>query len=157
VLYVDTSSLLKLLLPEPESAAVQVALATEDVAVVSVLTELEADVQLRADRLAGRLTRMQYRRLVERLAALTTQPPFDLRTLPGSLFQTALRQHRTRETPHVRAVDRLHLAAMEELGVRRLMTHDAAQAAAAGAIGYEVVSPGRGKSTYPPPRVPARP
>lgn len=117
--YVDTSSLLKLLLPEPESAAVQVALVREDIAVVSVLAELEAEIQLRADRLAGLLTKMQYRRLVERLATLTTQQPFDLRTLPGSVFQTALRQHRTRQTPHVRAMDRLHLAAMEELGVRR--------------------------------------
>ncbi len=42
--YIDTSSLLKLLIPEPESAAVQAAVAAEDVVLVSVLTELEAAV-----------------------------------------------------------------------------------------------------------------
>jgi len=31
---------------------------------------------------------------------------------------------------------------MEELGVRRLMTHDGTQAEAARELGYEVVTPG---------------
>ena len=37
------------------------------------------------------------------------------------------------------SLDRLHLAAMEDLGVRRLMTADEAQAAAAKALGFEVL------------------
>jgi predicted nucleic acid-binding protein len=151
VLYIDTSSLLKLLIPEPESAAVQAAVAAEDVVLLSVLTELEAEVQFRAGRLGGRLSRIQYRRLSERLAALKMREPFEPRSLPGSAFQTALRQHRTHATVHVRTTDRLHLAAMEELAVRRLMTHDVVQATAAQAMGYEVLSPGTG-SRRPTPR-----
>jgi hypothetical protein len=37
----------------------------------------------------------------------------------------------------------LHLAAMEELGLKRLMTHDVRQAQAAAEAGFEVVRPGR--------------
>jgi uncharacterized protein with PIN domain len=44
---------------------------------------------------------------------------------------------------HCRTLDRLHLAAMEELDVRRLMTTDAAEADGARALGFEVVHPGR--------------
>jgi predicted nucleic acid-binding protein len=143
VLYIDTSSFLKLLLPERETAAVQAAVAAEDVVVLSALTELEAEVQLRAARLSGVLTIGQYRRLSGRLLTLKEQEPFTARSLPGALFETALRQHRDRERAHVRTLDRLHLAAMEELGLRRLMSHDVAQADAARARGHEVVSPGR--------------
>ena len=45
------------------------------------------------------------------------------------------------ESAHIRTVDRLHLAAMQELEVSRLMTHDLALAQAARALGYEVLSP----------------
>jgi predicted nucleic acid-binding protein len=47
--------------------------------------------------------------------------------------KTALEQHEA-ATAHGRSLDRLHLAAMEELGVRRLMTHDARQAEAARVV-----------------------
>ena len=135
--------MLKLLLPEPESPAVQAAVALEDRVVVSTLVELEAEVQLRAAWLGGRFTRTRYRGLTERLRLLRRRDPFTLRPLPGTLFQTAFRQHRERQGPHVRTLDRLHLAAMEELGLRRLMTHDTPQAEAARAVGYAVLSPGR--------------
>ena len=69
--------------------------------------------------------------------------PFRFRPLAGSLFQTALRQNREARRVHCRTLDRLHLAAMEELGLRRLMTTDTAEAAGAKALGLEVVSPGR--------------
>ena len=55
MIYVDSSCLLKLLLEEPESEAVRQAVAAEDDAVVSVLVELEARVQLRAGWPGGRL------------------------------------------------------------------------------------------------------
>lgn len=135
--------MLKILLPEPESQAVQAAVAGEDVVVLSILAELEAEVQLHAAWLGGTVTRIQYRRLTTRLRVLPQRQPFEVRQLPGRVFSTALRQHRERERPHARTVDRLHLAAMEELGVRRLMTHDRAQAEAARAVGYAVVTPGR--------------
>jgi uncharacterized protein with PIN domain len=81
VFYIDTSSLLKLLIPEPESAAVQAAVAVEDVVLVSVLTELEAEVQFRSGRLGGHFRRIQYRWLSERLAALKMREPFEPRRL----------------------------------------------------------------------------
>ena len=43
---------------------------------------------------------------------------------------------------HCRSLDRLHLAAMEELGIKRLMTHDFRQAEAAREMGIDVVMPG---------------
>jgi hypothetical protein len=135
--------LLKLLLPEPESPAVQAAVAAEDRVVLSTLVELETEVQLRAAWLDGRFTRSRYRALTERLRLLSQQDPFIVRPLPGTIFQTALRQHRERPGPHVRTLDRLHLAAMEELGLHRLMTHDVPQAEAARVLGYAVLSPGR--------------
>lgn len=48
MLYIDTSSLLKLLLPEPDSPAVQAAVSVEGQVVLSTLVELEAEVQLHA-------------------------------------------------------------------------------------------------------------
>jgi predicted nucleic acid-binding protein len=128
-------------LPEPESPAVQAAVTVEDRVVVSTLVELEAEVQLRAAWLGGRFTRTRYRRLSERLRLLGQRDPFTVQPLPGTVFQTALRQHRARLEPHVRTLDRLHLAAMEELGLRRLMTHDTQQAEAAKAVGFEVMIP----------------
>jgi predicted nucleic acid-binding protein len=141
MLYLDTSSLLKLLLPEPESVAVQEALAAEEAGGVSALAEVEAEVQFRAGWLGGEFTRPQYRRLAAGLRALRNKEPFVFRSLPGTLFRTALQQLRASERPHVRTLDRLHLAAMEELGLRCLMTHDRVQAEAAAALGYEAVSP----------------
>ena len=56
-------------------------MAVEDVVRVSVLTELEAEVQFRSGRRGGRLSRIQYRRLSERLAALKMREPFEPRRL----------------------------------------------------------------------------
>ena len=141
MLYRETSSLLKLLLPERESVRVQEAMAAEDLVLVSSLAELEAEVQLRAGWLGGNFTRAQYHRLAERLRALQNQEPFQFRSLPGTLFQRALQQHRAAPRLHVRTLDRLHLAAMQELDVQRLMTHDQAQALAARSLGYQVLTP----------------
>jgi len=143
VIYLDTSCLLKLLLEEPESEAVRLAVAREAEVVISALTELETTVQLRAGWLAGEYREGRYRAYFNRLNAFRETDPFRFRPLAGSLFQTALRQDRAARRIHCRTLDRLHLAAMEELGLRRLMTNDAAEAAGAKALGFEVVSPGR--------------
>ncbi len=42
---------------------------------------------------------------------------------------------------HCRTLDRLHLAVMEMLGLRRILTNDAAQGRAAVVLGYEVLTP----------------
>jgi predicted nucleic acid-binding protein len=142
VIYLDTSCLLKLLLEEPESEAVRRAVAREAEVIVSALTELETTVQLRAAWLAGEYRERRYHAYVRQLSVFRDTDPFRFRPLAGSVFQTAMRQDREARRIHCRTLDRLHLAAMEDLGLRRLMTHDAAQAAGAKALGFEVVSPG---------------
>jgi predicted nucleic acid-binding protein len=143
VIYLDTSCLLKLLLEEPESEAVRLAVARESEVIVSALAELETAVQLRAGWLAGEYRERRYRAYVRQLNAFRDVDPFRFRPLVGSLFQTALRQDRNTGRVHCRTLDRLHLAAMEDLGLRRLMTGDTAQAAGAQALGFDVVSPTR--------------
>ena len=143
MIYLDASCLLKLLLEEPESEAVRRAVTRESEVIVSTLTELETAVQLRAGWLAGEYRERQYRAYVGRLNAFRETEPFRFRPLSGSLFQTAVRQNREARRVHCRTLDRLHLAAMEELGLRRLMTTDIAEAAGAKALGFEVVNPGQ--------------
>ena len=142
MIYLDSSCLLKLLLTEPESEAVRQAVAREDEVVVSALTELETSVQLRAGRLGAAFGERRYRLYLDRLEKFREVDPFRFSLLPGTVFQTALRQQRGARRPHCRSLDRLHLAAMEELGLRRLMTNDAAQAAGAMGLGFDVVRPG---------------
>ena len=62
--YIDSSSLLKTLWEEPESRAVREAIAGEEHIVVSTLTELEVEVQLRAKWLAGATTKARYEFIV---------------------------------------------------------------------------------------------
>jgi len=142
MIYLDSSSLLKLLWNEPESSAVIDAIAAETEVVVSELAAMETSVQLKAAYLGGDYTLPRWRRLEAQFAALRNQPPYEFRTLPGAVFQTALRQHRRSGDVHCRTLDRLHLAAMEELKVSRLMTHDEGQSKAAVEAGFEVVRPG---------------
>ncbi len=94
MIYLDTSCLLKLMLEEPESEAVRMAVARESEVIVSALTELEATVQLRAGWRAGEYRERRYRAYVGRLNSFRDTDPFRFRPLAGSLFQTALRQDR---------------------------------------------------------------
>jgi predicted nucleic acid-binding protein len=143
MVYLDTSCLLKLLLLEPESPAVRAAVGSEGEVVVSTLTRLEAEVQLKSGHLGGRYRASRWRAYTNGLSSLLAMAPFHLRPLAGSVFETALRQHQKANKVRCRSLDRLHLAAMEELGLRHLMTHDDAQAAAARAAGFSVSHPGR--------------
>ena len=142
MIYLDSSCLLKLLLSEPESEAVRQTVAREGDVVVSALTELETIVQLRAGRSGGVFGERRYRAYVGQLEKFREVDPFRFLPLPGTVFQTALRQQRSPRRPHCRSLDRLHLAAMEELGLHRLMTNDTAQAAGARGLGFEVLRPG---------------
>ncbi len=140
-MYIDSSSLLKTLWDEPESHEVRHAIAGEHRVVVSTLAELETEVQLRAKWLGGASTKARYHAYRARLASFRDTAPFEFRDLPGAVFRRAIAQHESSKR-HCRSLDRLHLAAMDELGLRRLLTNDAKQAATAQALGYEVVSPG---------------
>jgi predicted nucleic acid-binding protein len=141
MIYIDTSSFLKLFLVEPESESVEEALPGYDAVFVSNLTELEARVQLRAFVYGGRFTRGFETRVLRDMSLLVMEKPLLRVELRGPIFTTAINQHE-KATAHCRSLDCLHLAAMEEIGVRRLMTHDSRQAEAAVALGYKVVSPG---------------
>jgi len=143
VLHIGSSALLKLLWHEPESEAVRDRVASEDIVIVSSLAELETHVQLTAAWLAGRYGKARWERFRAKLAEFRATDPFRFRPLPGSVFETALRQHLGAGRILARTLDRLHLAAMTELDVARLMTHDVAQARAARALGFEVVTPGQ--------------
>lgn len=140
MVYIDSSSLLKTLWEEPESQAVREIVAGEAHVVVSALTELETEVQLRARWLGGATTKPRYAAYRARLSSFRSTAPFEFRDLPGTVFRQAILQHLSGKA-HCRSLDRLHLSAMNELGVRRLLTNDAKQAAAARALGYEVVQP----------------
>jgi predicted nucleic acid-binding protein len=141
MLYMDSSSFLKLFLLEPESAAVHEAVESEDEIVISTLTQLETETQLRAALLGGRLTNARYRKVHADYEEAVTMSPFFLRGLPGSIFTTALRIHRDHPDLHCRSLDRLQMAVMDELGIKRLMCHDIRLCKAAITLGYEVVTP----------------
>jgi predicted nucleic acid-binding protein len=87
----------------------------------------------------------QWRQYQAKLAALRNVDPFYFRHLPAAVFSSALRPHRHARASYCRTLDRLHLAAMEELKLRRLMTLDHTQGAAATALGYDVMCPGMSK------------
>ena len=144
-LYIDSSSLLKTLWREPESAAVRDAVAAEARVVVSSLTELETEVQLRAQWLGGACTKKRYDEYRAKLGSFKSLEPFVFGELPGGVFRRAIQQHVSESKSHCRSLDRLHLAAMGELGVRRLLTNDHKQAATARSFGYEVLLPGPGE------------
>jgi predicted nucleic acid-binding protein len=134
---------MKMFRNEPDSSKVAQAIEGEALVVVSSLVELEVLTQFKAVFLGGGLTRPNWRRLEAQFSILRNQPPYEFRNLPLAILQTALRQHRNSGEKHCRTLDRLHLAAMEELDISRLMTHDQRQAAAAIEAGFEVISPGR--------------
>lgn len=141
MIYLDTSCLLKLLREEPDSPSVRAAVAEEDTVLVSTLAELEAEIQLKAEACGGEIRKSQWRHFQAKLTGMRNIDPFQFRGLPGGVFTSALRQHRHPQAIYCRALDRLHLAAMEELKVRRLMTLDEKQAAAARGLGIRVVRP----------------
>ncbi len=137
-LYIDTSCLLKLLFPEPESGAVALRVGEEDKVVVSSLTQVEAMQQIFARRAAGKITATQHRKVRVAFEALLAEAPFRIERLGGVLWDVSLVQMGLAKES-CRTLDRLHLAAMEVLGVRRLYTHDRRQAVAAQELGFEVV------------------
>jgi len=141
--YVDTSCLLKLLVFERESGDVRDAVAAADDVVVSSLARLEAEVRLHGAYLGGRFRARQWKAYRDKLEDLLALAPFRECSLAGSVFHTALDQVRGAEKTQCRSLDRLHLAAMQELRLKHLLTHDDGQAAAAKALGYRVDSPGR--------------
>jgi predicted nucleic acid-binding protein len=141
-LYLDTSCLLKLFFPERESAGVAALVAAEERVVVSTLARLELRVQIQARVAGGTLPARAASALLALVDRTLGQSPYDIAETPSNVFSVAAAQLAPLgRSTHCRTLDRLHLAAMETLGLRRLLTSDETQARAALARGFEVLRP----------------
>lgn len=134
-MYIDTSCFVKLLRPETGSAAVAEQVSAADRVVVSPLTVCELLVAVQRDSPAS--SRRTQLRVMDRLLR---QPPFELTDADGSLAAVVRRQTLARGSVFCRSLDRLHLATMELLGERHLLTADGSQAKAARALGFRVTT-----------------
>ena len=139
-LYIDTSVFLKLFFVEPESGPAAAIVAREPEIVVSSLTRLEAVVQVKRRIASGCLSMATATNLVRQLEGRIRLAPFEFRRCPAALPETAQCQA-LRSRVHCSTLDRLHLAAMEAFGLRRLLTNDDRQAAAARELGFDAVFP----------------
>jgi uncharacterized protein with PIN domain len=137
MVYLDTSSLLKLIWQERETEIVAERVSREDAVLVSSLAELESKIQITSGYLTGNYPLSLSRRLRRELDQMLSSEPFHRRSLSGRVFDLAEIQH-TRHglNGFCRTLDRMHLAAMEELGLKRLITNDLKQAEAAHALGF---------------------
>ena len=139
-LYLDTSCLLKLFFREPESHEVATIVASEARVIVSELGVIEASVQIQGRRLEGLLPRARARRLEAALEQTLSMRPFEVVPFAAAALERARGQARVApKAAHCRTLDRLHLAVMELEGLDRLLTTDGRQAAAARALGFEVI------------------
>jgi predicted nucleic acid-binding protein len=142
-LYIDTSCLLKLLWPEPESVSVATLLAAESEVVVSDLVHLELAVFIRGRRAGGLLAPSGARKLLAMSDTILAQRPFALRASGGMLIEDARRRVDVADgKAHCRTLDLLHIAALQAMGLSRLLTNDDAQARVAKRAGIEVLRPG---------------
>lgn len=130
-----------MIITDQDSCAVEAAIERESIVVISPLTELEISVQLRGRRLGGLYSNKRYINTCNWVDRTISNAPFVRRDLASRVFSLAMEQNAVTQV-HCRSLDRLHLAAMAELGVKRLMTHDVRQADGARELGYEVEMPG---------------
>lgn len=141
-LYLDTSCLLKVFFPEAETSRTLESIASESRVVVSSLARLEALVHIHARVAARLLSAALARRLVQRIDVVLRTDPYDLVICPARIIEVAEVQIRPMvRSAHCRTLDRLHLATMETLGLRRLLTNDDVQARAARALDFDVTLP----------------
>lgn len=141
-LYLDTSCFLKLFFPEPEAARVAELISAETRVVVSTLARLETIGHLHGRVEAGLVSRTFALTLLRRIEQTLQTEPYEIVSCPASMIEVAEAQVRPFEKArHCRTLDRLHLAAMQVLGIQRLLTNDDRQAAAARGLGFEVSLP----------------
>jgi predicted nucleic acid-binding protein len=141
-LYLDTSCLLKVFFLEPETPRTLALISAERRVLVSALARLETVSQIHARVAGGLLSRARARRLRERVDTVLKLAPYDQVACPGDVIDLAQSQiDVSLRSGYCRTLDRLHLATMQALGARRLLTNDDTQAAAARALGLDVVLP----------------
>ena len=129
--YLDSSALLKLILPEPESAA------------------LEKELQRRPDWLSSALAAIECRRALRRIHAPATVIDragcvLEMTTLLR-LDEAVLRLAERVGPPALRSLDAIHLAAALSIGdvPEAFITYDDRLAAAARRAKLHVIQPGR--------------
>lgn len=141
-LYLDTSCLLKVFFPEPETGRTLALIAAEPRVLVSSLARLESLSQIHARTAGGLLSPERAARLRKRFEAVIRMVPYEQVRCPADIIDIAVDQiDVAKRGAYCRTLDRLHLAVMQALGVGRLLTNDDTQAAAARALGLEVVLP----------------
>jgi predicted nucleic acid-binding protein len=141
-LYLDTSCLLKVFFPEPETDRTLALIAAEPRVLVSSLARLEALSQIHARAAGGMLSPARATRLRQRVEAVIELAPYERVRCPADIIDIAADQITVAvKGVYCRTLDRLHLATMQALDVHRLLTNDAVQAAAARSLGLDVVVP----------------
>jgi predicted nucleic acid-binding protein len=141
-LYLDTSCLLKVFFPEPETERTLMLIAADPRVLVSSLVRLEILSQIHARAAAGLLSPGRARRLRQRIEAVIELAPYEHVRCPATIFDIAADQIAdAAKRAYCRTLDRLHLATMQALGVHRLLTNDDVQAAAARSLGLDVILP----------------
>jgi predicted nucleic acid-binding protein len=65
--------------------------------------------------------------------------PFRVERLGGQVFEQALEQVKRRGASSCKSLDRLHLAAMQTLGLTSILTKDRRQGAVAKSLGFTVI------------------
>lgn len=125
--YLDSSAAVKLVVDEPESAALVRWVNNHPEIVGTLLLETEV-------RRAARRVGVSQSSVTEMLEGVTLH---DL--TPGTF-----REAGALPGDHLRSLDALHLAAALRLGCRSVVTYDERMAAAARELGFDVVSPGVG-------------
>lgn len=124
--YLDTSAALKLVLEEPESAALAHALDSDEAELVGTW-----------------LLETEMRRAVHRVEVLTQEKVSEvlravaLYELPASVFTEA----GLLPGPRLRTLDALHLAAAIRIGVEHVVTYDDRMADSATQLGLSVLAP----------------
>lgn len=136
ITYVDTSSLLKLLIDEPGSEAAALIWDAADVAAGSVLLVVEARAALAAAARGGRISRTQHREVTVGLGELIDG--LSLVEASESLIAVAAD---LAEEEGLRGYDAVHLASALTIGADLLTSADGALCEAAARRGLHVANP----------------
>ena len=136
ITYVDTSTLLKLLIEEPGSPQAAVIWDSADVVAAVRVLHVEARAALAAAGRGGRLSPGQLRRTKSELASLWQQ--FTVVEVTERLVDSA---GDLAEQQRLRGYDALHLAATLEIGADLLTSGDGDLCAAGRRLGMHVANP----------------
>ncbi len=136
ITYIDTSSLLKLLIDEEGSARVAWIWDVSDVVVSVALVSIEARAALAAAHRGRRLTDQAHRRAKAGLALVA-----DSLTLVSVTDALVDRAGDLAEQQGLRGYDAVHLASAELVGARVLASADADLCVAAGRLGMHAANP----------------